>query len=530
MKILIVDDEVHIRRTIRTVLARMSFVQVCEASDGISAWEEIAAFQPDLVIADVKMPGMDGIELLTKIRESGNELIYIIVSGFDYFEYAQKSINLGAFSYLLKPVNEEELTKKLIAAKSLCDMRKNHAIRHNAVDLDGSDNPEIVSKHFLSDIANGVLVNQIQMREIMKELAFPDPFGPCFVVVAKIENWLGTTTSENYWNILLARIEKQVLSVFQQAGFDAYLFGVNEGAGFVVRLCTAIDEADKGQKQAVECLKKAMMSIDQVLSIGIGITVDCFEQLPTAYQSAQNALSQKFAHPGNRIFMASAVKPSTNALIIGFPIEQKMLSAFEKNDVHLAQAIIRNVYDRHVKSICIDFESIKRLNYQIVILLFKVMTYMKASPEVVLGDELVFFEKMNTIETVDSMLSYFLENISKCMKAVHEQKSNVDDGLLDRVSAYIQANPFSAISLESISEHLHISPEYFSRQFKKECGENFIDYVTRLKIEKARWLLAEQKLTVSEVSFQVGYNSIKHFTKIFKKHTNQTPGHYRGKA
>ena len=531
MKILIVDDEVPIRRTIRRVLSHMSFTQIREASDGLGAWEDIEAFMPDLVIADVKMPGMDGIELLSKIRESGNDLIYIIISGFDYFEYAQKSINLGAFSYLLKPIDEELLAKKLIAAEALCKMKMNR-LNNESTMTPTSSNPGILRRHILTDMINGSHASRKQNDVTMIELGFPDRFGKCFVAIMKFDTpiSLASTSGEGYYNILLEKIEEHVLAAFQHEKYNIYPFNLDAGAGFVFHCQTSSMETDLNYPAIEGIFRETVQKIGASVTIGISKTVMGIEQLSIAYVSAQNAITRRFANPDEHIFLSSDTNLFTNAMIIGFSIEQKMLSAFEKNDPNAAQLIVSDLFIRHVKSVSADFESIKRLNYQIVILLFKVMNYLKVSPENILGGELIFFENLNSKHDFDSMLSYLIENICKCIEAAHAPKSKAKDNILDKVSSYIQKNAINLISLESISAYLHISPEHFSRAFKKESSENFIDYITRLKMEKAKLILMEQKLMVSEVSLQVGYNSVKHFTKIFKKHTNHTPGYYSKKT
>jgi len=530
MKILVVDDEVPIRRTIRMILSRMKFTQIREASDGLSAWREIDTYMPDLVIADVKMPGMDGLELLSKIRETGNDLIYIVLSGFDYFEYAQKSINLGAFSYLLKPIDDDVLTKKLIAAESLFKM-KMHLLNHEIKMKPRLSDPGILRRHILTDIVNGTQASSKQTDATLKELDFPVPFGKCFVVMVMLETPIvhAGTSSEGYYNIILDKIESLVFSAFQYEKYGIYPFNLDAGTGFVFRCQTSCMETDLNFSKIVEVFKDTLQKIDVSVSVGISKTVMGIDQLSVAYISAKNAITQKFANPNEHVFLSNDTKMSMNAMIIDFSIEQKILSSFEKNDKNAAQMIISELFVRHVKSASADFESTKRLNYQIVILLFKVLNHLKVPPEMILGEELVFFENLNSKRDFDSMLAYLLENTCTCIEAAHAPRRKANDNILDKVSAYIQKNAMNAISLESISAYLHISPEYFSRAFKKESGENFIDYITRIKMEKAKWILAEQKMTVAEVSLLVGYNSVKHFTKIFKKHTNHTPGYYSKK-
>lgn len=361
MKILVVDDESPVRESLINSLHDIGINDIKEAEDGMEAYEIIQQHKPDIIIADIRMPGMNGVELLTKVNENVGDIIFIFISGYDLFEYAQKAVSLGAFAYLLKPVKDFEL----------------------------------------KDVIN-------------------------------------------------------------KAG---------------IRL-----ENQKKQQEADSFVKTKM-------SQGLE-------------------------------FMESAK-------IIGFKEEQEMLMCFERCDKQSVMKLIGELYLPFKKSNVVDTITLKKLNFQLILLIYKILNHMGINGEEILEDEFTLYNRVNECGSIDSIIDLFEEKLQVCFHVINLMREKGNKKILEKAKEFIINNYNKDITLETVADYIHLSSTYFSKLFKQEFGENFVDYVINYKIKKARELLKEGIYKANEVSRMVGFNDVKYFYKIFKKHTGFTPSEYK---
>ncbi|HEY5584754.1 MAG TPA: response regulator [Ruminiclostridium sp.] len=531
MKILIADDEQHIIRTLKSSLASYEFSEIIEAEDGVDAYEKNIKFKPDIIIADIKMPIMDGISLLSKLRENGYTVVYIILSGYDYFEYAQKAIMNGAFSYLLKPINEYELHSCINAAITSIELSKKQLDKLSTMKIKSRQDVKLLRRHLLTEIATGVLSDKEYILNSIHELDIIIEFTEFLVVVARIDDYVSFVKemSTQDRELIKFSIQNIMEEYFTEAGFIVYSFNIQDGEGFLINFdprLTAL-EGNNFMSLCMDSIDSINRILNVPISVGIGTVVTELDKLAESYASAQRALGQKLINSNDKVFASNKIKTAPNNIFIGFKLEQQLLLFFERNDLDCAVKLISDVYNQYFNSLSIDIEDLKKLNYQLIILIYKILNQFKLVSEDILGDELTLCNQVNNVTSIESIILFFADKLAKSFNAITASRDKTGRSIVSEAIKYISSNFNKDINLESVAEHFKFSPEYFSREFKKESGENFIDYMIRIRIYKAKQLLKEKNMTVSEVSYSVGYCNIKYFSKLFKKYTGFTPGAFR---
>ena len=304
---------------------------------------------------------------------------------------------------------------------------------------------------------------------------------------------------------------------------------MQDGEGFILNFNPENPsvEANKLKELCLEAYTALLNTMKFTVSVGIGYRVSGIDHLAESFISARKAISKKIIKIDEKIFFDEKDTLQQNTPLVSFKIEQDLLHFLEKGDLVSANLVIENLYSHYYKTDSIDIDGLKRLNYQLVILLFKILNRFKASAEEILGDELLLYTYVNNLPDIHSILSFFKEKLELCLGSISSKKEKSSRSFLDNSKEYIADHYNKQISLDLVAEHLHVNPEYFSREFKKEFGENFIDYLTRFRITKAKELLREENRKAVDVCYLVGFNNIKYFTKLFKKVTGFTPREYR---
>lgn len=533
IRFLVADDEELARESVISKLQNMGLNNVYEAENGLEAYEKINSIEPDIVIADIRMPGMDGIELLSRVKETNNSIIFIFISGYDLFEYAQKALRLGAFNYLLKPFNEIEFINIIDKA---CDLfllknitQKKEYLQQMKLNLSHS----FMRKHFVFELASKESLPEDYINSKLQNLNISFHSNMFCIIIVCIDgfNALMSDKSLNDVEITKSKIEDIINEVMDKHKIDSYSFDLEDGQGFILNFIQDTIH-DTGISDLYDICFEAKKAITEychfTLTIGIGILVDSIYQVSNSYKSARKCICQRLVKGGDQVFYLLKENLSENdTAIIGLKFEQEFLSYLEINDMESAMKMLDNVYKNYRSMEIIDMDIITKMNLQVIFLLFKFLHANDIIPEDILGDEFMLYNLVNTRDSIEAMLQLFNEKLQICLDSVLVKKGAVNTKLIQKSKEFIHNNINRDISLEVVSEYVHLNPNYFSRMFKNVCGENFVNYVLNYRINKAKELLKVGIYKNDEVCKIVGFNDEKHFFKVFKRLTGCTPGEYR---
>ncbi|HLS60088.1 MAG TPA: response regulator [Virgibacillus sp.] len=470
MRILIADDELLERKSmkkfIETNFSNMNVVG--EAVNGRQAIELAETAQPDIIFMDIKMPGINGLEAIKQINANYPAIKFILVSAYDTFDYAKQAMAFGIKDYILKPGKKAEIVKALLRVeKELSETSRIHKEKQQSERLLKEN---VVSKLMTYPV-------QKEMITFHKQL-FPEMVSSYFLI-ARGDLQAGIPSVENG------------LQENLQGSCTIYQTGE----------VTVIYVVSSQQISADEQLQYATYVGEEFgpdVYIGIGTSQVEVGQLPTSYREAYAACFQLQKEQRKAYgFWVEQQERKNVELLIGQLVQQ----VEHGNDVNVLQ---------QYKEMETDLDHAQQENLYIAIQ--NVLNKWNLS---------VTSHSIATLKTSQDWYHYL--NIC-CLKIseFHQSKQ-----LMSKAKTYIQTHFHEAMTLEEVAAAVQLSPNYFSNLFKTTFGETFIEYVTRIRMVKAKELIEKNAYSLKEISFMVGYNNPNYFSRVFKKHFAISPKQFQ---
>jgi two-component system response regulator YesN len=479
--VLIVDDEPWVVYGIKMLVEweELGFTVIGEAYNGLDALKIIIDKKPDVVITDIRMSGLDGIELLEQISKMQIDTKVVLISGYAEFEYAQKAVKLGAFDYLLKQIEKENLVDVL------------NRIRNT---LDGKSQLSVKWNMFIEDLF---------------ELVRPDGKKPVGNFLEKKELKFNLP---NYRFISCYYQSDDILDVKEELleCKGAKIFRLRTGKNMISLLVNHDQKIDDNLIRTI--IKEFSPDAEY---IGISRTGFAFSPVSELYQESEIALYSTWFLQGRKFIEYGA---ATNEDILRRMLLNIELAIREQKLENVG--ILLDELCRECKDHEILIDRISMLYNHIVVLFQK-----------------YFFEQydMGKMEYMDyyQIASYFksIDQLFDMIKSFFEGKSGeeikVSNEQVKKIIDYIDDNFTEDISLNFLSKKFCISTGYLSILIKKEIGRTYTDYIINKRLEMAKKLLKDDSMSVEEIVYRVGYKDYFHFNKLFKKYIGITPSKYR---
>ncbi|MEH7381417.1 response regulator [Bacillus sp. JJ1533] len=505
-KMLIVDDEPIISRGLRLTIPWETIeVEVADtAHDGDDAIQKVKQYgNIDVVITDVRMPRVDGLQLARFLHDHYPHIRTIILSGYDEFEYAQQAIKLGVKDYLLKPVNIEELIEKV---KNLTNEIKQEQQQQKEQYEIGLRNAII---HQLSEVQGSFPAQLNRYNHIMVY-----PFISMQQDYMKQVNNLTEVEYEGF----LDGWEKMIQNSIQEYGLTSYSFFTQENMlltciyGEKSILTGQIQQAIQGQEAKLEFVwNDDWISIDSLKSVYADL-IHAVKLLPIA-EDQSIILSEQLKRASTQLYPTEIEKKILDAI---FQMEDSTLYPSTSELFHYF--LEHEFFLEEVAEVCSN-------------MLGKIMNhYESLGGNRINQDTFHFSQKVNVhvYNSYELLAELFYEDLSTIRKEQAKVKSlDKQDLLINEAKYYIKEYYRTNIKVQEVADVINITPNYFSSLFKEKTGVNFNEYVNQLRVEEAKVLLAETPFKVNEVSEQVGFHEYKYFVAVFKKVTGMTPTDYR---
>ena len=526
-KVLLADDEGIVLDSLRFILEK-NFGEACEvrtAKSGRMVIEVAQEFAADIAILDIQMPGINGIEAMKEIRTFNNWMVIIVMSAYDKFAFAQEAMNLGAIEYITKPFTKEKVVECVQKAMNLVDDAK----RKRSNDLIVREKLQSVVPIIENGFINLILFQEdftADMESYRSLLDIQDEFG--FVITlqfgerdksGKLENPVGTSVQLQKYVPIMREIIKEF---FLSAIVGSIM--ANKVAIFVPWKNNAMEfeERSKIIERCRNMVHKLGRQTNLHFRAGMG-TVRSFVQLHDSYEESKKAL---------RIGKGSVVQAQD--LMLGcdyekdYPVEleEKLFLYVRTGNVEGNRENANQFFDWMVQNYADYPQDIKTKVLEFV---------MSAEREAFLQGGLRYglLYRKDYLDTVLACSSYeelrqwFIRKIVEATRNVTEKKREQNNSVVGKAKEHMKQNFARDLSLEEVAKYVDISPYYFSKLFKEEEGENFIDYLTSLRIAKAKELLHGTEVSIKEVCSEVGYSDPNYFSRIFKKVVGYTPTEYR---
>lgn len=531
-KFLIADDEPHIRESIIRKMNLIGLYDFIEAKDGEEAYQMIQNCLPDIVITDIRMPGMDGIELISKVKQQiKKDIIFIILSGYDLFEYAQKAVSLGAFAFLLKPVNFREMDLTLIKAVEQLSYLRDEKEKSFFLNLKARQGMDLSRRLFIHELLS---VEDPDVADIKSRLHEPGIFfkyKDFATAIIQIDLFYtnGSDISTKDMELYEFSVENILTEILSSRNIDIFPFKYEDGQGFLFNF-NSLDNISLNilRDLCVEVKSSIDRYFNFTITVGIGKIVNNILELNISYKSAISALLQRMLKGDGGIYIHS----DTNNIeksnrIINFKTEQCLLEAIERRDKTAIINLVHGLYTELTEGGFIDMEQLSNMNYQLILLFYKILNYLNIDLACELEDEFTQYKQVNMRHGINEVIGFFDKLIEDIFMIMEANKKSATSKLMEIIRNYILSNYDKDITLDVLSEIVHLTPTYVSKLFKQEFNENLIDFIISVRINKAKEFLRKGIYKSSEVCEKAGFNDVKYFYKMFKKYTGLKPSEYK---
>ena len=515
--VIIVDDETWICKLIRKIVDwdSIGFNIIAAAGDGLTALKLIEEHKPDLVITDIRMPGLDGIGLIKAVREKNIDVEFIIISGYSDFEYARNALTYNAFAYILKPLGKEEFEKILLQAKERIEKKINikEKLENSDTAMLKSDLRKIIDKEN-KDISLSALNERYNTN--FRE-------GPFYIVIFKQDFFAGE--NDDGFSYFLSEIKKTYADHFQEM---IYFPGKIKGQTvFIINLKKETDGLYKIAEEIRREFSKKDFSGNYALTICIGGRVERIGDLDISYESAQNAMKARIFLGTGKVIDADAEagRMAGEANIIDIRARKRLSALLDVIDEENALAEIKKILSDAEKKSAENLLSYHIASYEIIDLLFFAMQ--KKGMQHKSG-----LSRQQAVDSVDGLgsvreIENYVSSLIKEFRETYLEKHDNADKLITEIKRFISENYMKNINLDDVAKLVCLSPTYVSEIFKRKTSENFSEYLIDYRIDIAKELLKDIRYKVVDVSLMVGYTDSKYFSRLFKKKVGVNPTDYR---
>ena len=541
-KILVCDDEGIVRESL-TFIIHKNFGNECQvetAKNGRIAIEQAESFRPDIILMDIQMPGINGINAMEDIRRENKNVVFIVLTAYDKFEYSQAAINLGVFSYLTKPINRDELCDILRKAMKQIRERKAKASSDLLVKEKLEAVIPIIESGFIysvilenNNVSNSVdygryqdadysVPEGISYREL---LDIHEEYGCVVVIECGDELQKGNLSNKVGAGI---KLQKNYL-IFRETIKEMLAAVVGEVmANKVIAItpCKSAEESYDERVLKIEKMRTLLRKLEQQIGLkfkaGIGL-VRPWSEMAESYREASEVAHQgvwKVTHAKD--MPVSCVYEETYPV----EVEKQIFDAVEKGDVkrvkHFSEAFIR-----WLESCSPQLNNTVRLKVIEFILWAEHLAYMQGGMVYRLDDRRGYLDTLLSLQSYKALGRWFVRKMEEAAVHIAMKHREKTGNVVETAKEYIRAHFTGDLSLEHLAREIDISPYYLSKLFKEIEGVNYIDYVTSLRIEYAKTVLNESGKSIKEICCDVGYSDPNYFSRIFKKWTGVTPTEYR---
>lgn len=531
-KILLVDDEILVRDAIRENIdwGKLDCELIGDCENGKQAVEFVKTHEVDIVLTDILMPYMDGMELSHFLHDNYPDVLIVIFSGFGEFEYAKKAIQYNVSEYMLKPVTAMELTKVIENMKEKLDSRKKEQRKMESltqVSQDYHKNANVIRSKALDCLVKCTREVQVSLDEL-ERMGITFQAASYRVAVFDID-----TYSEMYQMDMDKQQESALMAfVLFNVGDEIV---VQEKAGVVYqegnnRVCIIFagnrtkEFSESIHRICHEIQKKVKEVIGLETSIGIGSWVRSPYELIYSYRLAAKAIDYRYLLGGNLLFDMEEKKTDNSIFLINDL--ETLTEAIKSGDRRLMEETLGQI-ETEIKSALVEKSYACIYLQQVIRAIGNTCQSLSEEPEKIIAQR----EALLKAVTEQRMFSQAAALVEKYAQEVFDelQELNSSSGQRQGMLAmdYIQKNYMDpCLSLNSICSYLNISTSYFSTIFKEMTGETFIEVLTRVRMEKAKELLENTTMKNYEIAEKVGFSDPHYFGISFKKITGKTPTEY----
>jgi Response regulator containing CheY-like receiver domain and AraC-type DNA-binding domain len=445
-RLLIADDEALEREGLELLINRMlpGMFQIAYADNGRRAIEQAEDFRPHIIMMDINMPGIQGLQAIREIKTKLPDTKFILVTAYDFFAYAKEAVSLGVREYIVKPAGREQITS--ILTQLIEELEREKSKRTEELHL----------RDKVSQL-QPLVENELSLLFMVDQVLDADE--------AKLSDWLDFPLEEGC--AVVAAFPKQIYTLDKKKLYETF--------------------RSFAKTYGISCIVSSLIDLHMAIFIRNDTGA-------ASWKSGIKTFGEKLSNLAERQFQIP--------ITIGIGSVQSGAEGWRKS---YFEAVFASDVDRHQGEVCVFEEVLQGPGSN-------------ASRRPVSLDGQAHSEDQR---------SYVISALQR----IREQREQQTITVIDKAKQYIGLHFTEELSLEETAEHVHLNPHYFSKIFKQQVGATFIDYLTGLRIDKAKQLIdSADEPALKEVCFEVGYKDPNYFSRVFKRVTGVTPTEYRSQA
>jgi two-component system response regulator YesN len=526
-----VDDEKWVRQSVKHSIhwEEHGFEIVGEEDDGLDALGKIMELRPQIVIADIRMPGLDGIELFKLVKTQLPHTLFIFISGYSHFNYVQDALNLGAFNYILKPIDGGKLLDVLLGAKSKTlqveqSIRDQHLAKHSL---------GMLQNQFLGALLEGSKVSDVMLAAKLRQFGITFPFDGFVVLRIVIDNYRSMKQHLQYNDIELLSFALQNISseIIAKFGLMGVMTSFHHGEHAILMniQSDAWKETELYLLTAAEAIASAVKQYQYfTVTIGVGSLVTELGRVFESDAEARKSLDYRMELGNDRVISVADRKTRQEQF--------DLLSVDEESELlRLLDGMNRTSFNERIDKL---FSSLNQRQIQhphklaflfrhICGLIFMMAARKGHSTSHLQEEQKSVYEQLEGLEQVDE-LRELLKRIAERYLLTEEitdygEKVNI----VWKMREYVYAHYGEKVDLQVLAKHFYMHPVYLSKIFKQETGENFTDFLLNYRMNMAKELMLHKAYELSDIARMLGFEDYSYFNKQFRKVAGISPQEYR---
>ena len=521
-KVLLVDDEEEIRTGISRKInwAALGFSLVGEAGNGEEALELAEQLRPDLVLTDIKMPFMDGLELCRRLRQSLPAAKLVVFSGFDDFEYARQSVGMGVSEYILKPINALELSEVLTKLRRQLDKQRLERRDMETLRRRYEESLPVLRELFYTRLLSGQLrPDQVRDRAARYEIDLPAGLWAAVLVHADLPD-------DQRDELVLLSVQSFLEEHFALEGCAARTVLFGDAVALLVqlggtdRLYPLLEELER-----LSLLSQSYLGLS--LTAGAGLPCQGAEELHRSMEGARAALDYR-ALTGGRVIYIGDLEPQPSAELTFEEEDQRQLSAAVKlGTPEQVEQVVLSLMER-LKQTGLTLSQCHLFLLELVTCLVRLTRSGGVTVEAVFGANFTGAVSISDFSSLEELGRWLGERCLKLHDLMGQRRTDSAGRLVEQAKEYIAGHYSDEnLSVEALCSHIHLSPTYFSTLFKREMGMSFTAYVTQVRMDEAERLLRETDEKTYRVAERTGYSDPNYFSYVFKRRFGVSPSKFR---
>ncbi len=527
-KVYIVDDETRVRKGLQRHFdwAKFDIEVAGEASNGEQAFEILRQQPVDILVTDVKMPKMDGIELAFRLRELYPEIKIIFISGHDDLDFLKSSLKLGAIDYILKSIDLNELEQTICRVVGMIDAERQKTRLLRQMENKVRQSMPLLRDKFLVQLLRDPIENESRLNERLDFLGLHLQEGSSLCVMV--------ISVENYYEVFSGKQERDrqlvsfaLLNIFQELlerHFAGYCFEMRQGEYSAILM---LREDGVFETELLALVAEVREFLIQHLSIyvtvGVSQEADTLAELNVCYNEAVKAIRNKtYLGTGTTVAIEGSRRQAE-----GFRLAAKFKKLMEQvalGDTEVLAALLQETF----QAIEMQDEATRwDLCFSLIFFAIPELEEYRDSVDEEFASPRLVCERLLCLKTTERMYRLVEQFYIAYSEAARKKRNNPFSAVISQIKNCIHARFDENLTVSTIAGEVYLTPTYICLLFKQETGMTINDYLTEVRIKKAKEFLQQPQMKLYDICFAVGYTSPSYFSRLFKKHTGYTPSEYR---